>query len=232
MPLRRPANTALANVISAVPQSAIWLANSTWVPFSTSETKRICGYALVPRLAPGRPKASSLTSSSAASNVLPSKLTNRHLSYQAPRVAATAIGFTTSSCSCRSGSHPSRVRACEIADLPATVNSADGLRSHCVSSSRQRNTSRYDELHVQRHGDHVIHHDLRRKISLPDAGGGCRLQNRLNPVWRKASADYAKADVVRDSRTLRKLCQRTRHPADLLFLPEQDTARMFLSEQY
>src|ERR1019366_2641550 len=56
---------------------SIWLPNSTCVPFSTSDTKRICGYALAPRLAPGREKASSLTFSSATSKVLPSRLTNR-----------------------------------------------------------------------------------------------------------------------------------------------------------
>src|ERR1700722_3392986 len=82
------------------------LPKRTWVPFSTSDTKRIFGYALSPRLAPGRPKASLLPVSSATSSVLPSTLIRRHARYHAPFVAATATGLTTSSCSCRTGSHP------------------------------------------------------------------------------------------------------------------------------
>src|SRR5204863_9762188 len=81
----------------------------------------------------------------ATSSELPSKLTSRHCPYQAPRVARTAIGFTTSSCSCRIGSNPSRVRACEIPDLPATLTVTDGSSSHWTPSNRQRSTSRYDE---------------------------------------------------------------------------------------
>src|ERR1035437_6908998 len=59
--------------------------------------------------------------------VLPSKLTVRQCRYQAPLVLVTAIGATTSSWSRFNGSHPSRVRACEIPDLPV---SGGGGRSH------------------------------------------------------------------------------------------------------
>ena len=120
------------------------LPNRTWVPFSTNDTKRICGYALLPRLAPGRPNASSLPFSSAISSVLPSILTRRHDPYHAPFVAATAIGCTISSCSCRSF-QPSLVRACEMPELPATWMRAEGTLSHWIPSSRQRNTSRQDD---------------------------------------------------------------------------------------
>ena len=77
--------------------------------------------------------------------MLPSILTRRHERYHAPFVAATAIGFTISSCRCRKGSHPSLVRACEMPELPATLMLADGRASHWIPSSRQRNTSRQDD---------------------------------------------------------------------------------------
>ena len=58
---------------------------------------RILGKALAPRLAPGRPKAFSFSSVSAVSNVLPSRLINRHPRYQAPLVCLSAIGATMTS---------------------------------------------------------------------------------------------------------------------------------------
>jgi hypothetical protein len=62
--------------------------------------------------------------------MLPSILTMRQSRYQAPRVDGCAIGFTTSSYSLRTGSHPSRVRACEMPELPTTLIPADGSCSH------------------------------------------------------------------------------------------------------
>src|SRR5512134_365889 len=118
----------------------------TCVPFSSNATKRILGKALDPRLAPGRPKASSFSAVSATSRVLPSRLTNRHCRYQAPRVRLSAIGATTVSYKALSGSAPTRLRAWEIPDLPATLTGADGSSNHCTPSNKQRSTSRYEDL--------------------------------------------------------------------------------------
>jgi len=94
------------------------------------------------RLLPGRPKAFSFSSVSAISKVLPSRLTRRHRRYQAPLVSSSAIGATTASYNCFSGSAPTRVLAWEIPDLPATFTLVEGSSNHCTPSSRQRNTSR------------------------------------------------------------------------------------------
>src|SRR4051794_20772867 len=58
-----------------------------------------------------------------------------------PRVAGVAIGRTNRSYSCRSGSSPSRLRAWEMALLPATLTAA-GPQIARSPSSRQRSTSR------------------------------------------------------------------------------------------
>jgi len=94
-----------------------------------------------PAAGAGPAEASSLAGSSATSSVLPSMLTNRQSLYQAPRVIWAAIGRTTSSCSCCKGSHPSRERACEMPDFPATLTFTDGA-SHWMPSNKQRSTSR------------------------------------------------------------------------------------------
>ena len=60
MPADRAGTTSRAKRCSPTAQPARRLPNRTWVPFSTNETNRICGKALAPRLAPGRPKASAL----------------------------------------------------------------------------------------------------------------------------------------------------------------------------
>src|SRR4030066_1945929 len=116
--------------------------NKPCVPFSTRDTNRSFGKALLPRLEDGLPKASPLHFSSAVSSVLPSTLTKRQHLYQAPFVDSVAIGCTISSCSCLTGSHPSRVRACEIPDLPVTLTVTDGSCSHCNPSRRHRRNSR------------------------------------------------------------------------------------------
>jgi len=48
---------------------------------------------------------------SATSRLLPSRLTNRHCRYQAPRVQLSAMGATTASYEALSGSAPKRLRA-------------------------------------------------------------------------------------------------------------------------
>ena len=92
------------------------------------------GKGAVARLAAGRPKAATLAGSSATSSVLPSRLTRCQCLNQAPRVARVAIGPTICSCSRRIGSAPSRLRACEMPDLPATLTDIDGSSSHCTPS--------------------------------------------------------------------------------------------------
>jgi hypothetical protein len=87
-------------------------------------------YVTVDALASAMAAASARAGLNAMSSVLPSKLTNRQCRYQAPRVERTAIGLTSSSCNRRTGSHPSRVRACEMPDLPVTLIVAEGSRSH------------------------------------------------------------------------------------------------------
>ena len=72
-------------------------------------------------------------------------LTNRHCRYHAPRVPCSASGPTNSSCKRSSGSQPSRVRACEIPESPATCTFLPGPASHCTPSSTQRSTSRADD---------------------------------------------------------------------------------------
>jgi hypothetical protein len=64
--------------------------------------------------------------------------------YQAPCVASTARGLTTSSCSWRITSHPKRVRACEIPDLPVTLTVCAGPSNYARPSSKQRSTSRQE----------------------------------------------------------------------------------------
>lgn len=43
MPGRRPGITFWAKAISSVRQPLMWAPHSTWVPFSSKPTKRICG---------------------------------------------------------------------------------------------------------------------------------------------------------------------------------------------
>ena len=74
--------------------------------------------------------ARSFACSSATSSVLPSRLTSRQSRYQAPFAVRTAIGVTTASCKSLSGFHLSRVRACEMPDLPATLSVAGGSSNH------------------------------------------------------------------------------------------------------
>src|SRR5215207_4898711 len=92
--------------------------NSTGVPFSTKATKRSCGKALSPRLAPGNPNAARFASVSATSRQEPSRLASRHARYHAPLLARVAIGPTTCSYNCCSGLE---------AVLP-TAQAAAGLR--------------------------------------------------------------------------------------------------------
>ena len=99
------------------------------------------GEAPGPRPDPGRPKPAALAALSATSRVLPSRLTSRQSQYHAPRVAGVAIGRTNRSYKCRSGSSPSRLRAWEMALLPATLTAA-GPQIARSPSSRQRSTSR------------------------------------------------------------------------------------------
>ena len=169
------------------------------MPFSTSDTKRICGYALAPRLAPGRPKASLFPFSSATSSVLPSMLTRRHARYHAPFVAATATGVTTSSCNCRSGSHPSLVRACEMPELPATWIPVRGF--HQPLDSFQQTTQHFPirRLHVQRQRDHVIHDHMRRQVPLTHALFSRGRQRRTNLIQREGFGHHSQTDVVRDA---------------------------------
>jgi hypothetical protein len=58
-----------------------------------------------------------------------------------PLVARAAIGCTTCSYSRRSGASPSRLRACEMPLLPATLT-ASAPHSQRSPSSKQRSTSR------------------------------------------------------------------------------------------
>ena len=115
--------------------------NSTCVPFSTRATKRSCGKALSPRLAPGHPKAVRFASVSATSRQEPSRLTSRQARYHAPLLARVAIGPTTCPYNRCSGASPRRLRACEMPLLPATLT-ASAPHSQRSPSSRQRNTSR------------------------------------------------------------------------------------------
>src|SRR5580693_10591620 len=132
MPWRNAVTTPLASVVSPLAYLSITAAHNTRVPLSNSATKRILGNALVPRWLLGRPKARTFSAVSATSNVLPSRLTRRHCRYQAPLVRFSAIGATTASYSLFTGSDPSRVRAWEIPDLPATFNWAEGSSNHCT----------------------------------------------------------------------------------------------------
>ncbi len=54
-------------------------------------------------------------------------------------------------------------------------------------------------LHVQRQRDHVVHHQMRRQLSLPEAGFTGLGQNRIDFLSRNRSADHSQADVVRDA---------------------------------
>ena len=76
------------------------------------------------------------------SSVLPSRLTSRQSRYQAPFVRRSAIGATSDSYSAFTGSTPTRLRAWEMPDLPATFTATDGSSSHCTPSNKQRSTSR------------------------------------------------------------------------------------------
>jgi hypothetical protein len=79
---------------------------------------------------------------SAMATVVPSRLTSRRPRYQAPGVCRSAIGLAIRSNRCLSGAAPSRVRACEMPDLLATVTVwPDSQRK---PSSRHRSTSPYE----------------------------------------------------------------------------------------
>ena len=51
-------------------------------------------------------------------------------------------GLTISSCNCCITSQPSRVRACEMPDLPVTLTASPGPSNHARPSIKQPNTSR------------------------------------------------------------------------------------------
>src|SRR3954466_7976060 len=104
-------------------------------------TKRSCGKALSPRLAPGDPKLARFSGVSATSRQEPPRLTSRHARYHAPLVACGAIGRTPCSYRRCSGAAPRRVRACEMPLRPATLT-ASAPQSQRRPSKRQRKTSR------------------------------------------------------------------------------------------
>src|ERR1019366_10514702 len=152
---------------------SIWLPNSTCVPFSTSDTKRICGYALAPRLAPGREKASSLAFSSATSKVLPSRLTRRQVRYHAPRVLRTATGLTNSSCNCRRGFPAKPCTSLRDARFARNPNTNRWVAKPLDCFQQATQYLAIGRLHVQRQSDDVIDNHLRRQIALTKAALSC-----------------------------------------------------------
>jgi len=65
--------------------------------------------------------------------------------------------------------------------------------------------------HVQRHGDGVVHHHLRRQVALALARPAGLGQNLLHPVRRERLGDHAEADVVADTNAGWKAGGNTRH---------------------
>src|ERR1700758_4185049 len=96
----------LARVTSPVEYGPTSAAKGAWVPVSTSDTNRICGWDDVPREAPGYPNASALAGESTTSSVVPSTATVRQERYQVPRVFASDIGRASLWNSKRIGSIP------------------------------------------------------------------------------------------------------------------------------
>src|SRR5215203_2578284 len=169
--------------------------NSTGVPFSTKATKRSCGKALSPRLAPGDPKAVRFASVSATSRPEPSKLTSRQARYHAPLLARVAIGPTTCPYNRRNGASPRRVRACEMPLLPAHLDRF-GAPQPAQPLQQAAQDLAGAAAHGERQGDRVVDHDLRRQVALALARLAGLGQDLANPVRRERPGDHAEADAV------------------------------------
>src|SRR4051812_45528908 len=195
MPGRRAGSASWASGVPPPGKPPRRAPNSTCVPFSTSATKRTCGKALSPRLAPGRSNAARLSSVSATSRQDPSRLTRRHRRYQAPLVARVATGRTTRSYNRRSGASPRRARACENAALardPDRLGTPEP--AHALQQAAQHLAG--PGAHVERQGNGVVDHDLRRQVALALARPAGLGQDPPHLVGRERLGDHAQADTV------------------------------------
>ena len=96
---------------------------TAWVPHSARAMTRTMGNAPVPSLPLLRPKCPALAGVSAACSSTPSRAISRRPHSQAPGVDSCAHGRAARSNSSRSGSGPSRSRACASAEDVGTCHS-------------------------------------------------------------------------------------------------------------
>ena len=68
-------------------------------------------------------------------------------------------------------------------------------------------------VHIQSQRDHVVDHDMSRKIALPDTGCPGRFQNRVHLCHREGFCNHPETDVVGDPAAFRKGRNRSRHLA-------------------
>ena len=77
-------------------------------------------------------------------------------------------------------SEPSRVRACEMPDLPVTRIGLAGIEQPPDAFQQAPQHLAAGCIHVDRQCDDVIDHDLRRQIALADTRPASRLQDRVD----------------------------------------------------
>ena len=126
--------------------------------------------------------------------------------------------LTTASCNCCSGSHPNRVRACEIPELLATLSVTAGSSNRCTPSSAE--TPQHfavGQLHVQPQGNGLIDHHMSRQVPLTLTGfaGGCQR------LARSPASSLLRADVAGDAA---RRAERGRHRNHTRALPRPGAA--------
>src|SRR2546428_11456162 len=219
IPLRSKGITFSASVSSSVAYRSMCAPHNTCVPFSSRATNRILGKALEPRLEPGRPKALSFSVVSATSNVLPSKLTNRHCRYQAPLVRFSANGSyhrVIQLLQRRGAQSAARLRN---AGLTGYLHLGGRIEQplHAFQQATQYFT--IGGPHIQRQRNDVIDHHMRRQIALADASALGLLQNLMDFLDGEELGNHAEANVVSDPAASRQLRQSACHGLSLAMAP-------------
>ena len=135
---------------------------------------------------------------SATSRQEPSRLTSRHARYHAPLVAGVAIGRTTRSYSRRSGASPRRragLRDAALARHPDRLGTPEPAQALQEAAQHLAGAG----AHVERQGDGVVDHDLRRQVALALARLAGLGQDLPHLVERERPGDHAEADVVAEA---------------------------------
>src|SRR3954464_8609347 len=221
MPGRSAGSAAWASVVSPSPTPPRRVPNSTCVPFSTRATKRSCGKALSPRLAPGYPKLAPFPAVSATSRQEGHIQAGPVQADQPPRPIPRPLG----------GSHRNRAHhlLVELAQRRLAQAGA-GLRDtaparHLDRPSAPEPAQALQEAAqdlagagapVERQGNRVVDHNLSRQVALTLARPPGLGQHPTDLISRKRPGNHAEADVVAETDASPKAGRSTGHRSQSL----------------